>query len=147
MPRMRRLSIQKLSDGDTPEVNLTPLIDVVFVVLISFILIAPLLQLEQIDLAPGGVTTKPLKALDQDRVQISIRCDDAIYLDQSQVSDQQLTHLLKSSRSLRHKNGPPRVFCDKRASFGTYQVVKIALERAGFEEMELVLNPANRQGQ
>lgn len=147
MPRMRRLSIKKPSDCDTPEVNLTPLIDVVFVVLISFILIAPLLQLEQIDLASGGETTKPLTASGQNRMQISIRCDDAIYLGKSRVSDQQLIHLLKSSRSLSHQKSPPRVFCDKRASFGTYQLVKLALERAGFEEMELILTPANRQGQ
>jgi len=39
---------------EEPVINITPLIDVVFVVLIMFILIAPLVDKEGVDLARGG---------------------------------------------------------------------------------------------
>ncbi len=49
MRKSRRLS--SLSHSEEASINLTPLIDVVFVVLIIFILIAPMLELDRIQLA------------------------------------------------------------------------------------------------
>ena len=48
-------------DDDLPEeplINLTPLIDVVFVVLIAFMLIAPVLEIDKVDLAVSGTEKK-----------------------------------------------------------------------------------------
>jgi len=35
----------------------------------------------------------------------------------------------------------PQVFHDKNAHFGTYQMVKNAVEEAGFEQMDIILKP------
>ena len=51
MSRFRR---KPVPDIEEPQINLTPLIDVVFVILIMFILIAPILELDRIDLADAG---------------------------------------------------------------------------------------------
>ena len=55
---MRKL-FANLSEAESSEeslINLTPLIDVVFVLLITFIMIAPILKLDRIDLAPAKQT-------------------------------------------------------------------------------------------
>lgn len=57
---MRR-KFRSLPDDDSveePLINLTPLIDVVFVVLITFMLIAPVLDIDSVDLATSGGTEK-----------------------------------------------------------------------------------------
>ena len=47
----RSLSLLNSESDDDANVNLTPLIDVVFVVLIMFILVAPLVEIDRIQLA------------------------------------------------------------------------------------------------
>ncbi|MBM3184115.1 MAG: hypothetical protein FJZ64_02270, partial [Chlamydiae bacterium] len=52
--RKRPLQLLEEEGNEEPLVNLTPLIDVVFVVLISFMLIAPILDIDSLTLAPSG---------------------------------------------------------------------------------------------
>ena len=46
---MARCLLKRQHPFEEPSVNLTPLIDVVFVILIMFIVLAPLLELEHVD--------------------------------------------------------------------------------------------------
>jgi len=57
---MGRRNINRQSSSPIEEawINLMPLIDVVFVVLIMFIVIAPMLDIDQIDLAEGTTRVK-----------------------------------------------------------------------------------------
>ena len=50
-----------MSDDEEPLINLTPLIDVVFVVLIMFIVIAPMLEVERVELASAGESALEIK--------------------------------------------------------------------------------------
>lgn len=145
MMKRHRSWIQKSSEVDSPEVNLTPLIDVVFVVLISFILIAPLLQLEQIELTRAGEETRPLGALDQKQTKITIRADNSLLINQRQIDKEELPQMLKSLKAGNLCKEPPLVLCDQRASFGTYRMVQGALETAGFKSMELVTTPMDQK--
>ncbi len=128
---------------EQPTVNLTPLIDVVFVVLIIFILIAPLLEMENIQLADASLNPKDFKAMTQEAgpFVIYVTRDNGIIFNKMPVSLERLTDLLREGRQL-HPKAIPQVFHDKNASFGTYQSVKNAIETAGFEEMDIVLKPA-----
>lgn len=120
-------------------INLTPLIDVVFVVLVAFILIAPLLEVDRIDLAEG--TESSLKEISQkSHIVIYVREDDSIWWDHRPVSKQQLLSLLKDARQ-KYPSQIPQVFHDRKASFGLYQDIKSAVEMAGFEGMDVVLKP------
>lgn len=56
---MRKICRKKSSALEEPAVNLTPLIDVVFVILIGFIIIAPLLEIDRIDLAEASTVKLP----------------------------------------------------------------------------------------
>lgn len=125
---------------DEPVINITPLIDVVFVILIAFIIIAPLLQKEGVDLAQAGHTSTQLVDPAPLDLQIRVMRDDTILIQGQAISKESLSSKLAFLR----KNYPkkaPQVFFDKKASFGTYHFLKDTLETTGFHEMEIVLAP------
>ena len=124
------------------EVNLTPLIDVVFVVLIMFIIVAPLLELERIQLAKGPAheLKETASVQEMSSVHIHVREDNSILLNGKALFLEQLREHLKRSYRTSPK-ATPQLYHDKRATFGTYQDVKNAVEEAGFEELEIILKP------
>ena len=127
---------------EEPLVNLTPLIDVVFVVLISFMLISPILEIDTIDLATGG-KTKNQDALPTDAspLTVFVQKDNTLWLQGQCLSLEQLEHTLRRQKSM-FPNKIPQVIHDQAASFGTYQSVKNVFERCGFEQIEIVLKPS-----
>jgi biopolymer transport protein ExbD len=138
---MRRKIRQSLDDGEVEEplINLTPLIDVVFVVLITFILVAPMLEIDSIDLAVGGAEKQEAQP---SLIAISVKADNSIWMQGNNVSLAQLEQKLKLEKQQRPK-AVPQVIQDSRASFGTYQNIKNTLEAVGFEQMDVVLKPGN----
>lgn len=122
------------------EINLTPLIDVVFVVLIIFILIAPMLELDRVELASGPSTKKESTAPESSAITIHVKQDNTIWYGGRTVSAEQLTEILRQARRV-HGGRVPQLFQDKRAAFGTYQTVKNAVEIAGYEQMDVILKP------
>lgn len=132
---MRRKSREVLEEAP---INLTPLIDVVFVILIMFIVIAPLLEIDQIKLA-SSTTGKEPAAREQSMV-IHVHADNSLKFNNQRVTLPQLERLLAQAKK-RYPTGHPQVFHDKNARFGTYQSVKNAVESAGFAEMDILLKP------
>lgn len=129
-------------DIQEPLINLTPLIDVVFVVLIAFILVAPLLDRDQVELAPGGNLSshEPLSMRDASPIQIHVRADNSILISGSKISLNELPAKLGFLKQ-HYPQAKPQVFHDRRAHFGTYQALKNCLEQVGFDEMDIVLAP------
>ena len=78
----------------------------------------------------------------QNRNSITIRVfdDNKITINNRPILEKELLATLVSLRST-HPKEIPLVFHDKKATFGTYQIVKNALEIAGFEEMDIMLKP------
>jgi biopolymer transport protein ExbD len=135
--RKRQVDVQE------PVINLTPLIDVVFVVLIAFILVAPLLDRDQIELAGGGSLPShvPLAMRDTSPIQIQVRADNSIFFLGNKISLEELQKRLTIAKN-QYPQAKPQVFHDKRAHFGTYQAIKNCLEQVGFDEMDIVLVPS-----
>jgi biopolymer transport protein ExbD len=128
---------------EEPTINLTPLIDVVFVILIMFIVMAPLLELDHVELAEQKHPFLGSSPSVQESSPISVHVyqDNSIRFNQQQVTPEQLTEELKQARQ-RFPNVIPQVFHDKRAHFGTYQSVKNAAEEAGYSQIDIILKPA-----
>jgi len=126
---------------EEPAINLTPLIDVVFVILIMFIVIAPLLEVDRIRLAEGNPELDTHASV-QEASQVSIRVfqDNTIRFNDQKTSLAHLPRLLKDARE-RQPGAKPQLFHDRRAAFGTYQTIKNAVEAAGYEELDIVLSP------
>lgn len=132
---------QKKRAIEEPMINMTPLIDVVFVILIVFIVIAPLLEVDRIELA-GSDETRTESEIKQSPITIHVYADNSLKLNERPVLLPNLKALLSSAKKS-HPGVRPQVFHDKRATFGTYQSVKTAVETAGFEEMDIVLLPGS----
>ncbi|MEZ5315394.1 MAG: biopolymer transporter ExbD [Chlamydiales bacterium] len=119
-------------------INLTPLIDVVFVILIMFIVVAPLVEIDRLELAKGKGLKEPFQ---QDKnLTIRVFSDNTITFNHQQVTLEQLQNLLIHA----HTKSPltyPQLFHDRQAYFGTYQSVKNAVEKAGFTQLDVLLNP------
>jgi len=133
---MKYLPLQE-DTGREMEANLTPLIDVVFIILIMFIVIAPLMEIDRIELAQG----KPLKQhapMHQKSITIHVRSDNTILINHRSVKKSELKHVLSKLYKV-YPNQTPQIFHDKRAHFGVYQTIKTALEQTGFEKMDIIL--------
>lgn len=122
--------------------NLTPLIDVVFVILILFMVMAPLLEMESVALAPAPEI--PLEALSavekQGKFVLHIHEDNTITFNHHPVTLKQLAPLLTQA-SKKFPEETPQLFCDKKGSFGTFQEVKNLAALAGFKQIDVILQP------
>ncbi len=133
--RNRRLVDEEVEEESF--INLTPFIDVVFVLLITFVLLAPLLEIDSIQLASSSSLTK--QGAKESPWMISVRADHSIWFRGKNVSLSELISLLKIEK--KNVGQCPLVAVDKKASFGVYQDVKNALETSGFEQMDILLQP------
>lgn len=140
---MRMFSNNRAHPIEEPQINLTALIDVVFVMLIMFILIAPLLELERIELAdaPQMKNDKSLSVQEASMLSVHVQKDNTVWINKENVSLDKLVEKLKTTKKL-FPQAKPQLFHDKTAHFGTYQAVKNALEEAGYSEVDVVLKPA-----
>ncbi len=132
-----------LKQIEEPTVNLTPLIDVVFVILIMFIVIAPLLELDKVELA--SATSDPHEGTtavkESSPISIHVRKDNTIWFNKQLVTVEQLPGLLTEYKK-RYPKAQPQLYHDRSAHFGTYQSIKNALESAGFTQLDIVLKPS-----
>lgn len=142
MKSRRSPSLQFSSDTEESLLNLTPLIDVVFVVLIIFILIAPMLEVDKIKLASSSQDTKQTTASKASPITIHVREDNSIWIQQKRILLEELPSILKQEKK-KNSHQIPQLFHDKKAHFGTYQFIKNAAEAAGFDELDVILQPGS----
>ena len=139
--RRRSFLIHQEESHDDGLINLTPLIDVVFVILISFILLAPMLEMEKVTLAEG---LPGKQSLNSNGIAIILTENNSILLNRKKVSLSELPSELRQLKQ-RYPREPLRFFPDRRAQFGSYQEIKNIAEYSGFEEMDVVLTPTSRR--
>jgi biopolymer transport protein ExbD len=140
----RRQSFRRAQEAPLePAINITPLVDVVFVILIAFIVIAPLLEMDRIELASGDQIPShlPVRFEDASPIQLHVRDDNSIFLNERLVQLEELPKLLRQAK-LQYPQARVQLFHHKRAYFGTYQAVKNAIEAAEFKEVDVVLSPS-----
>lgn len=138
--RKRFRSLPEDDSLDEPLINLTPLIDVVFVVLITFMLIAPVLDIDPVDLALGSSAKKEQTTFQSSPISIAVHADNSIWIQKQKVTLQQLEARLRDEKK-RHPRAIPQVVHDSQAQFGMYQTLKNTLEAVGFEQMDVILKP------
>jgi biopolymer transport protein ExbD len=137
MARKKRFSGDGHAHLDEALINLTPLIDVVFVVLIAFILIAPLLEVDHVSLAQSTITSE--KDLPHDLpIAVYVKEDNSLWINHKCVTEDELVQVLKKKKE-EMPEVIPQLFHDQKASFGTYQKVKNCIEMAGFLQMDVIV--------
>jgi len=128
------------------DINVTPLVDVMLVLLIIFMVTAPLMTAG----VPVNLPDSRAKALDQDQkpVDIAVDRDGTIHIGDDKVTMTELPDRLAAIAG-EHRQGdkPPQVFlrADKALDYGRVMEVMGELNRAGLNRVALVSNVKEQQ--
>ena len=120
------------------EINVTPMVDVMLVLLIIFMVSAPLLTVG----VPLDLPQAQAKSLDQDNqkpLQLSVDIKGKVFINDAEVDLNELVSKLKAITDARG-GMEERIFmrADKRADYGTVAKVMGLLSGAGFKRLALV---------
>ena len=123
------------------EINVTPMVDVMLVLLIIFMVTAPLLATGvQVDLPESKAA-----ALDQDREPVAISIDrtGAVFIDDVPVADAELGARLAQVAASSGAPGGPRIFlrADRGLDYGRVMAVMGEINRAGLRRLAMVSVP------
>lgn len=120
------------------EINVTPLVDVMLVLLIVFMITAPLLTVGvAVDLPK---TQAKSMSEDQEPLTITIQADGTIYLQEEVIEVRELTQKLTAIA----KNGyDERIFVrgDENVNYGRIMAVMGTINGAGFRRVALITDP------
>jgi len=124
--------------GVMSEINVTPMVDVMLVLLIIFMVSAPLLTVGvPIDLPPSQA-----KSLDQDKepLTLSLNGDGKIFLQNTEIGVEELVPKLKAISEARGGGFDERIYVrgDRKVDYGTVMKVMGRISGAGFHRVALV---------
>ena len=119
------------------EINVTPMVDVMLVLLIIFMVSAPLLTVG----VPLDLPQTQAKSLEQDKtpLQLSVDIRGKVFINDTEVAMSELIPKLKAITDARG-GLDERIFmrADKKADYGTVARVMGQLSGAGFKRLALV---------
>lgn len=126
----------KQTQTSLSEINMVPFVDVVLVLLIIFMITAPILQSGiEVDLPK----THTVKELSQDRLVITLDKAQRIYLGNDPVN---IHEVGKKVRSLmRRPQDGVFLRCDESVPFGSFAMVMDTLRQAGVSNISVVTEP------
>jgi biopolymer transport protein TolR len=120
------------------EINVTPMVDVMLVLLIIFMVTAPLLVAG----VPVDLPDSKAGALDQERkpVQISLEADGTLFLDEQPVPPAELGARLAAIAASSSAPGGPRIYlrADRALDYGRVMAVMGEINSAGLRRVALV---------
>ena len=121
------------------DINITPLVDVVLVLLIIFMVITPLLQMGyDVKVPPKATVDQPQSSLDQ--LIVSLTPQNKIFLNKSEVTPQQLTQQLSDILKNRASNNRVVFFsADDGTTYGECVRVMDLIKGAGASNLGIVL--------
>ena len=119
------------------EINVTPMVDVMLVLLIIFMVSAPLLTVG----VPLDLPQTQAKSLDQDKnpLTLSVNLKGQVFLNDSEIAVDELVPKLKAITEARG-GLDERIFVrgDRKVDYGTVMKVMGRLSQAGFRRVALV---------
>jgi biopolymer transport protein TolR len=124
--------------GVMSEINVTPMVDVMLVLLIVFMISAPLLTVG----VPLDLPQSQAKSLDQDRepLTVSVKLDGKVFLQNAEIAVNDLVAKLKAVSDARGGGLDERIYVrgDRKVDYGTMMKVMGRLSGAGFHRVALV---------
>lgn len=131
------------SGGDNmmSEINVTPLVDVMLVLLTIFIVTAPLLM----NAVPLNLpkATADVAVTQPESVTISVTEDGKTFFDKEGVSAEALD--VRLAVAAEKKDQIVEIFADEKAEYGAVADVLAAIQRAGISNFTFVMQPESMQ--
>jgi len=125
-------------DGVLSEINITPLVDVMLVLLVAFIVTAPLMSnAVQVNLPKTAATAAPV---DSKAYTISVDAQGVIYLDKRAIAQQVVESELKALK-VEHPDLTLHLQADEGVSYGTVAKVMASIERSGISRLSVLTDP------
>jgi biopolymer transport protein TolR len=120
------------------EINVTPFVDVMLVLLIVFMVSAPLLTVG----VPLDLPQSQAKSLEQDRepLTVSVNVQGQVFLQNNEIKVEDLVPKLKAITDARGGGADERIYVrgDKKVDYGTMMRVMGRLSAAGYHRVALV---------
>jgi|SRR5262245_19780912 len=135
-------SVNKKFGSALADINVTPLVDVVLVLLIIFMVTAPLMQ-RGIDVDLPRTATQTSE--NEERLIVSVAKDGKIFINDVEIPINDLREQIqKRSVLLKNKNA---VFlrADRTLQYGTIMEIMDEIKRSGIPTVGLVTEPASRK--
>ncbi len=132
MPQLSRQTGTSLSD-----INIVPFVDVMLVLLVIFMITAPILQSGiEVELPK----TKTVKEINEERVVITIDRAQRLYIGNDPVNIHELGQKVHA-RMRNPQSDAVFVRCDETVPFGTFATVVDALRQTGIQNVSVVTEP------
>jgi len=135
------MGISKRDEGSkiSSDINVTPMVDVMLVLLIIFMVVTPMLQKGvSVDKAEVNSPTPMDDADKEDAMLVSITRDGSVYFGSDQISIDALTTKVKERLASNMQNKQVYVKADRRAHFGDVVKVVDSVRAAGVDDLGLL---------
>ena len=130
--------------GLVADINVTPLVDVMLVLLIIFMVTAPMMT-QGLEVNLPETTTKSLRQKDAPLI-IVINKQGEIYLGKDKIKvDMSLLRQQLSDLSAAEKKEPVYLQADRDVPYGVVVRVMADIKRAGFEKLGMITRPEEKE--
>jgi biopolymer transport protein ExbD/biopolymer transport protein TolR len=124
------------------EINVTPLVDVVLVLLIIFMITEPVLQS---GIEVNVPQTRTVRQITQERTVVTIDAQQNIFLNDKPINIHALTATLRAkNKQMAHQT--IYLAADRTIPYGVFCTVMDAVEQAGITNVSIVTRPMNIPG-
>ncbi len=135
--------VSKQTATSLSEINIVPFVDVMLVLLVIFMITAPILQSGiEVDLPK----TKTVKELNEVRLIVTMDRAQRLYLNDQPVNIHQLGEAVRA-KSKDANSQAVYVRCDETVPFGSFTTVVDALRQAGIKNVNVVTQPLSERPQ
>jgi biopolymer transport protein TolR len=126
--------------GPMSEINVTPMVDVMLVLLIIFMVTAPLLQ-QGVKVDLPNVDSAPMKQSTQEKLVLTLTKDGKAYLGKTEIPIDRITEMLAANEKLK-VDKELYLHADQDLPYGAVVRVMAAAKAGGADSLAMVTDPA-----
>jgi len=124
------------------DINVTPLVDVMLVLLIIFMVTAPMMT-QGVDVDLPETTARPLRQK-EDPLLVTIRKDGQIYFNNIKLDQSLLKQQLSALSTVEHEK-PIFLKADKQVPYGLVVAVMADIKESGFDKLGMITQPDDKK--